>query len=301
MKTDTPRPILLKDYRPPSYLIDTVHLDVSLHPTRTRVRARLAVRPNSAAGGSPGPLRLDAEILELDSIRLDGRLLGPGDYDRSDRELVIPRVPDRPFTLDTVTYCNPEANTALTGLYRSKGVYCTQCEAQGFRRITCFLDRPDVLSVYTTRLEAEREEAAVLLANGNSVERGTLDGGRRHYAVWRDPHPKPSYLFAMVGGNLAAYASEFTTASGRRVDLTIYVEPGKEGRCAWAMESLSAPCAGTRSASGASTTSTCSTSSPSPTSTWGRLRTRASTSSTTPWCWPRPRPPPTAPSSASSG
>jgi len=238
MKTDTPRPILLKDYRPPSYLIDTVHLDVSLHPTRTRVRARLAVRPNSAAGGSPGPLRLDAEILELDSIRLDGRLLGPGDYDRSDRELVIPRVPDRPFTLDTVTYCNPEANTALTGLYRSKGVYCTQCEAQGFRRITCFLDRPDVLSVYTTRLEAEREEAAVLLANGNPVERGTLDGGRRHYAVWRDPHPKPSYLFAMVGGNLAAYASEFTTASGRRVDLTIYVEPGKEGRCAWAMESL---------------------------------------------------------------
>src|SRR6185503_12684550 len=140
--------------------------------------------------------------------------------------------------LETVTHCNPEANKALTGLYLSRGIYCTQCEAQGFRRITYFLDRPDVLATYTVRIDADRDEAPVLLSNGDPMERGTLDGGKRHYAVWRDPHPKPCYLFALVGGNLASYASDFTTASGRKVDLRIYVEPGKEDRCAWAMDSL---------------------------------------------------------------
>ena len=137
-----------------------------------------------------------------------------------------------------MTYVNPEANKALQGLYRSRGIYCTQCEAQGFRRITYFLDRPDVLSTYAVRIEADIEEAGVLLANGNPIERGTLDRGRRHYAVWKDPHPKPCYLFAMVGGNLASIASTFRTMSGREVDLRIYVEPGKEARAAWAMDSL---------------------------------------------------------------
>src|SRR5690606_18210715 len=132
---------------------------------------------------------------------------------------------------------NPEANKALQGLYRSRGIYCTQCEAQGFRRITYFLDRPDVLAVYTTRIEANAEEAPVLLSNGNPVERGTLADGK-HYAVWKDPHPKPSYLFALVGGNLSAVTSTFRTRSGRNVDLGIYVEPGKESRCGWAMDSL---------------------------------------------------------------
>jgi aminopeptidase N len=238
MKTDTPRPILLKDYRPSNYLIDTVLLDVSLDPKRTRVRARLKVRRNPAWPGNPGPLRLDGESIELESLRLDGRQLGPREHEVTDRELVIPHVPAHPFTVETVTYCNPEANKALMGLYLSRGVYCTQCEAQGFRRITYFIDRPDVLATYTTRIEADRSEAPVLLANGDPLERGTLDGGKRHYAVWKDPHPKPSYLFALVGGNLASYASDFTTASGRKVDLRIYVEPGKEGRCAWAMDSL---------------------------------------------------------------
>ena len=237
MKTDTPRPILLKDYRPPGYLIDSVRLDVTLHKTRTRVQARLKVRPNPAVA-KPGPLRLDGELLDLESIKLDGRKLTARDYTRGEKALVIPAPPKGAFELETVTYCNPDANKALTGLYVSKGIYCTQCEAQGFRRITYFLDRPDVLATYTVRIEADREEAPVLLANGNPVERGTLDGGKRHYAVWRDPHPKPSYLFALVGGNLASIASDFTTASGRKVDLRIYVEPGKEGRCAWAMDCL---------------------------------------------------------------
>jgi aminopeptidase N len=238
MKTDTPRPILLKEYRPPNYLIETVNLDIALNPTRTRVRARLRLKPNPAATGKAGPLRLDGELLELESIRIDGRELGSGDYRRGDNELTISAPPVAAFTLETVTYCNPEANKALTGLYLSRGIYCTQCEAQGFRRITYFLDRPDVLSKYTVRLEADREEAPVLLSNGDPVERGVLDGGKRHYALWRDPFPKPCYLFAAVGGNLASIASDFTTASGRKVDLRIYVEPGKEDRCAWAMESL---------------------------------------------------------------
>jgi aminopeptidase N len=237
MKTDTPRPFLLKDYRPPKFLIDNVGLDVSLHPTRTRVRSRLKLRPNPSVA-KPGALRLDGELLELESVHLDGRLLGAGEYKVSDRELALPAPPKGAFELDIVAYCNPDANKALSGLYLSKGVYCTQCEAEGFRRITYFLDRPDVLATYTVRIEADRDEASVLLSNGNPTERGTLDGGRRHYATWHDPHPKPSYLFALVGGNLGSIASDFTTRSGRKVDLRIYVEPGKEDRCAWAMDSL---------------------------------------------------------------
>jgi aminopeptidase N len=237
MKTDVPRPILLKDYRPPAYLIDTVALDVSLHPTATRVRSKLKVRRNPAADGG-GPLHLDGEGLVLEEIKLDGRALDRAAYGLTDVALILPEVPDQPFTLELVTVINPEANTALQGLYRSKGIYCTQCEAQGFRRITYFLDRPDVLARYTTRIEADIGEASVLLGNGNPTERGTFDRGKRHYAVWADPHPKPCYLFALVGGNLTSTASTFRTQSGRKVDLTIYVEPGRENRCAWAMDSL---------------------------------------------------------------
>ena len=135
MKSDTPRPILLKDYRPPGYLIDSVRLDVTLQKTRTRVQARLKVRPNPAVA-KPGPLRLDGELLDLESIELDGRKLTTRDYTRGEKELVIPAPPKGAFELETITYCNPDANKALTGLYLSKGIYCTQCEAQGFRRIT---------------------------------------------------------------------------------------------------------------------------------------------------------------------
>lgn len=237
MKTDTPRPILLKDYRPPGYLVDTIGLDVSLHPTRTRVRSRLKLRPNPLVA-KPGPLTLDGELLELESVKLDGRQLTAREYKVSDKTLAIAGVPNDTFAIDIATYCNPDANKALTGLYLSKGIYCTQCEAEGFRRITYFPDRPDVMATYTVRIEADRKEAPVLLSNGNPVERGTLDGGKRHYATWHDPHPKPCYLFALVGGNLGSIASSFTTVSSRKVDLRIYVEPGKEKRCAWAMDSL---------------------------------------------------------------
>ena len=145
MKTETPRPILLKDYRPPGYLIDAVGLDVSLHPTRTHVRARLRMRANPSVA-KPGELRLDGELLELKSVRLDGRELAAHEYEATDKQLVIATPPKGEFTLETVTYCNPDAKKALTGIYLSKGIYCTQCEAQGFRRITYFLDRPDVLA-----------------------------------------------------------------------------------------------------------------------------------------------------------
>jgi aminopeptidase N len=237
MKPETPRPVHLKDYRPPVFLIDTVDLDVSLDPKRTRVRSRLTIRPNPKARGKSRTLVLDGEELELEAVHLDGRTLKTSEYEVAADTLTIPRVPSATFTLEIVAYCNPEENKALQGLYLSRGVYCTQCEAEGFRRITYFIDRPDVLSRYTTRIEAEREATPVLLSNGNPGARGTLGNGR-HYAVWHDPFPKPCYLFALVGGNLARVSSTFKTMSGRNVDLGIYVEPGKEDRCDWALDAL---------------------------------------------------------------
>jgi aminopeptidase N len=239
MNTEDPRPILLKDYKPSNYLIDRVDLDISLEAQATRVAAKLAIRPNPAAKGSAGrALVLDGEAIDLSEVRLDGKTLPEGAYDVSETSLTVHRPPKGAFILETVVTCAPEANKALSGLYRSRGIYCTQCEAEGFRRITYCLDRPDVLSIYTTRIEADRDDAATLLSNGNVTERGSIRGGNRHYAIWHDPHPKPSYLFALVGGNLGSVASTFKTMSGREVDLRIYVEPGKEDRCAWAMDSL---------------------------------------------------------------
>jgi len=237
MKPEKPQPILLKNYTPPAYLIDAVELDVVLHPTSTRVKSTLNLRPNPAARKSGGPLVLDGELLELRAIELDGKALDAGAYRATPQSLTIPRVPNRPFKLHIETFCNPEANTALSGLYLSRQIYCTQCEAEGFRRITYYLDRPDVLATFTTRIEADPDAAPVLLSNGNLVKSGRLSGGR-HFAIWHDPHPKPAYLFALVGGKLAAHRDTFSTMSGRKVDLAIYVEPGKEDRCAWAMDAL---------------------------------------------------------------
>jgi aminopeptidase N len=238
MRPKTPRPILLKNYRPPGYLIDKVDLDVALHPKRTRIRSRLSVRANPKVRGKREPLRLDGTHMELAEISVNRKKLAPKDYKLTDTSLTLTKTPEKPFTLEIVTFVNPEANKALQGLYRTNGVYCTQCEAEGFRRITYFLDRPDVLATYSVRIEADPEEAPVLLANGNLLERGLVDGGKRHYAVWRDPFPKPSYLFALVGGDLSSIASSFQTMSGREVDLRIYIEHGKEDRAAWAMDSL---------------------------------------------------------------
>ena len=238
MKVETPRPVQLKDYRPPSYLIDKVDLLFALDPKATRVRARLSVRANPEAEGRIQQLRLDGEHFELVSIALDGQQLSKQDYRQTEDSLTLLKTPREPFALEIETLVDPEANKALQGLYRTKGIYCSQCEAEGFRRLTYFLDRPDVLATYTVRIEADPHEAPVLLSNGNPVERGLLDGGRRHYAIWHDPFPKPCYLFALVGGDLSSIASTFRTMSGREVQLGIYVEHGKEARAAWAMDCL---------------------------------------------------------------
>ena len=235
MRTDIAQPIRLKDYRPPDWLVDTVALDVSLHPTQSKVRATFALKPNSE--NPSAPVVLDGDGLSLVSLKLNGAVLPAENYVATPDSLTISQVPNGPFTLEIETLVDPTANTQLSGLYRSSGTYCTQCEAEGFRRITYFPDRPDVMAVYTTRIEADKSEAPVLLANGNLAESGDLPGGR-HFAVWHDPHPKPSYLFAMVGGDLTHVEDRFRTMSGRDVTLRIYVEPGKEERCDYAMDSL---------------------------------------------------------------
>jgi aminopeptidase N len=180
---------------------------------------------------------LDGDGLNLVSVAMDGVPLAKEAYVVTPDRLTISQAPPGPFRLDIETIVDPSANTQLSGLYRSSRTYCTQCEAEGFRRITYFPDRPDVMAVYTTRIEAGKAEAPVLLANGNLVAQGDLPGGR-HFAEWHDPFPKPSYLFALVGGNLACVDGTFRTMSGREVALKIYVEPGKEGRCGYAMDSL---------------------------------------------------------------
>ena len=235
MRTDISQPIRLKDYRPPEWLVDTVSLDVSLHPRAAKVRARLSLRPNPAAAAAP--LVLDGDGLSLISLKLDGSAVPDGSYVATPDDLTIHQPPNRPFVLEIETVVDPTANTQLSGLYRSGDTYCTQCEAEGFRRITYFPDRPDVMAVYTTRIEADKAEAPVLLANGNPVESGDAPNGR-HFAVWHDPHPKPSYLFALVGGDLVCVEDRFVTMSGRDVTLRIYVEHGKQNRCSYAMNSL---------------------------------------------------------------
>jgi aminopeptidase N len=237
MRTETPRTIRIDEYRPSDFLIDRVELDVRLHPTQTRVTATLALRPN-AAGQAGSPLVLDGDDLVLKALALDGRPMPAGAYEATPDALTIATPPQRPFTLEIETEIDPTANTKLMGLYRSSGNYCTQCEAEGFRRITYFLDRPDVMAVYTTRIEAERDEAPVLLGNGNPVEAGDVKGTSRHYAVWHDPHPKPSYLFALVGGKLGRVAKPYRTSGGRDVEIAVYAEPGKEGRADYALDAL---------------------------------------------------------------
>ena len=237
MRTEEARPIRLEDYRPPDWLVETVELDVLLDPAASRIRATLTLRPNSN-GSAPAPLVLDGDAFNLRALKLDGAALPPEQFVATPDRLTIAQPPQRRFRLEIETVVDPSANTQLSGLYRSGAIYCTQCEAEGFRRITYFPDRPDVMAVYTTRLEADKAEAPVLLANGNLVASGDVPGTTRHFAVWHDPFPKPSYLFALVGGKLACLEDRFRTMSGRDVTLRIYVEPGKERRCLYAMDSL---------------------------------------------------------------
>jgi aminopeptidase N len=233
MKTDSTA-VHLRDYRPPDYAIETVDLDFALDPVRTQVTSRLKVRRRNPEATA---LELMGDELALLEVRLNGVPLSTAHYAASPAGLTIKDPPATPFELTVVTEINPTANTKLMGLYRSRTTFCTQCEAEGFRRITYFIDRPDVLSVYTTRIEADKALAPVLLSNGDLVKRGDLAGGR-HFAVWHDPFPKPAYLFAMVAGDLGVLRDRFTTASGKQVALNIYCEHGREPRTAYAMESL---------------------------------------------------------------
>jgi aminopeptidase N len=231
-----PQPTRLADYRLPDFLIDQVELEFDLGDSETRVKSHLALRRNPDAPADAS-LRLDGEELELAAISLDARPLTPGDYQlEPDGALVIPQIPDA-FALDIAARIHPERNTALSGLYTSGGNYCTQCEPEGFRRITYFLDRPDVMSRFTVTIRADKARFPVLLSNGNPSGSGDLPDGR-HWAKWIDPHPKPSYLFALVAGDLVAFPDEFTTRTGRIVPLAIWVRRGDEDKCGHAMESL---------------------------------------------------------------
>src|ERR1700726_1793562 len=236
MRIDDTPPVRLEDYRPPDWLVKTVDLDVSLDPTATRVHATLSLEPGPA-GVAGAPVVLDGDGLTLAGLKLDGATLPADRYAATPDRLTI-SVPARPLRLDIETIVDPSANTQLMGLYRSSGTYCTQCEAEGFRRITYFPDRPDVMAVWTTRLAAYKDEAPVVLANANFVRGGYVAGANRPFAVWHDPFPKPCYLFALVGGKLGVVEDSFTTMSGRKVALKIFVEPGKEARAEYAMGAL---------------------------------------------------------------
>ncbi|MBB3184745.1 aminopeptidase N [Halomonas fontilapidosi] len=230
-----PQPIYLSDYRPPAYRVTRTELTFDLDPSATRVKARLHLErhPDREA---ESPLELDGEQLALKAIAIDGQPLAPGEYEVGEAGLVVHRVPAA-FLLDTEVEIAPDANTALSGLYRSSGMFCTQCEAEGFRRITFYPDRPDVMATFSTTLIGRAEQEPVLLSNGNPVERGELPDGR-HFVTWEDPHPKPSYLFALVAGDLKNVEDSFTTMSGRDVTLQIWVEEENLDKTEHAMASL---------------------------------------------------------------
>ena len=236
MREPPARTIYLKDYRPPPYLISSIALDVDIRDDHALVRATLAVARNPKSSDSLAPLVLDGEDLEFESVALDGRALAPGEYALTAESLSIVKVPQR-FSLETVTRIRPQKNTRLEGLYATGSGFVTQCEAEGFRRITWFIDRPDVMARYTTTIHAERERYPVLLSNGNLVAEGEEAGGR-HWAKWHDPFPKPSYLFAMVAAKLERLDDRFVTRSGREAKLALYVEPGKLDQCDFAMRCL---------------------------------------------------------------
>ncbi|NTF41373.1 aminopeptidase N [Rhizobium rhizogenes] len=237
MRTDTGQIISLADYRPTDFVLERVDLTFDLHPTETKVEARLIFHRRE--GTDPkAPLVLDGDELVLSGLLIDQDEVPADRYEASPDSLTIRGLPEsNPFELTITTVINPEANTQLMGLYRTGGVYCTQCEAEGFRRITYFPDRPDVLAPYTVNIIADKAANPLLLSNGNFLG-GAGYGEGRHFAAWFDPHPKPSYLFALVAGDLGVVEDTFTTMSGREVALKIYVEHGKEPRATYAMDAL---------------------------------------------------------------
>ena len=237
MRTNQPQTIYLSEYKVPAYLVDTVELRFELFEDGARVHSTLFVRRNPESTEGAAPLVLDGDSLKLKRVALNGEELAAGDdFEEIGEQLVIANVPTQ-FELTVVTWIEPQNNTRLEGLYKSSGMFCTQCEAEGFRCITYFPDRPDVMARYRTRIEADKASCPVLLSNGNDVERGDLENGR-HFVTWEDPFPKPSYLFALVAGDLVEKQDTFKTCSGRDIDLRIYVEPRNAAKCEHAMDSL---------------------------------------------------------------
>jgi aminopeptidase N len=231
-----PKTIQLKDYRPPDYLVETVNLQFDLNETRTRVKSATVFRSNHDRTTVNPPLVLFGKDLILTSLLMNGMKLKPERYTIEEGQLTIRDVPEH-IILEVETEINPQENTELSGLYFAGGMFCTQCEAEGFRKITWYPDRPDVLARFFTTIVADKRKYPVLLSNGNLIGRGETEDGR-HFAKWHDPFPKPAYLFALVGGDLSAVEDRFTTLSGRQVTLQIHVQHHNRDKCGHAMESL---------------------------------------------------------------
>jgi aminopeptidase N len=237
MRTDKGQIIHLADYSPTDFVLERVDLTFELDPTNTKIESRLIFHRREGVDVS-APLVLDGDELTLSGLLLDQNELPAGQYDATAESLTVRDLPaESPFELTITTHINPEANTQLMGLYRTNGIYCTQCEAEGFRRITYFPDRPDVLAPYTITIIGDKAANPVMLSNGNFLGGAGYDEGRA-FAAWFDPHPKPSYLFALVAGDLGVIEDTFETMSGNEVTLKIYVEHGKESRAAYAMDAL---------------------------------------------------------------
>ncbi len=233
---EKPTAVLLKDYLVPEFLIETVDLHFDLQEEFADVTAKIFFYRNPKSTKQTAPLVLDGERVELCSIKLDGKILAANDYKVTPTHLTLENPPQR-FTLETLTRIKPQENLTLEGLYKSAGMFCTQCEAQGFRKITYSLDRPDVMATFTTTIVADKSKYPILLSNGNRVETKDLSDGR-HQAKWNDPFKKPAYLFALVAGDLARADDHFVTRSGRNVKLEIYTDHGNEDRLAHGMSSL---------------------------------------------------------------
>ncbi|WP_339879903.1 aminopeptidase N [Pseudidiomarina gelatinasegens] len=224
---------LRSDYKAPEFRITSVDLTVYLHDTRTHVTNRMQIEPLAACTA----LRLHGEHMTLQSVKINGQSLTEQDYQITDKALTLNSVPNKAFELTIVNTINPAANTALEGLYKSGGAFCTQCEAEGFRRITYYLDRPDILAVFTTTITADKQTYPYLLSNGNAVAQGDNSDGT-HWVRWHDPHPKPAYLFALVAGNFEVLTDHYTTKSGREVLLQLFVDQGNLKRADYAMAAL---------------------------------------------------------------
>ena len=234
-KEATPNTIYLKEYQQPNYWIDGVELRFELGDEETRVISELSLRRNSAAGGRQ-ELELHGEGLRLAGVWINDKSLSSDDYRLSEESLVIYEVPEQ-FRLKTEVFIQPQKNTSLEGLYKSSGNYCTQCEAEGFRKITYYLDRPDVMAKFTTTIVADKARYPVLLSNGNPIASGDAEAGM-HWVTWEDPFKKPAYLFALVAGNLECIEDHYLTQSGKKVALRIYVEQHNIDKCDHAMASL---------------------------------------------------------------